>query len=206
MHTEHVHMLMGMLTIVMGAALWWKDRYPHSWARFVWPTSVLLVGFFMFIPVERATRTYMQVGIWDTMLSAFPANAAEWRVAVPTWFELLRKPHVLQHKITGVVGLVAGTVEFARARGGAIGWGRWVVPVSLLVVAVMLGVHGGTAEHLPHPVETMHHHIFGACFAGAGAALTAIEAGWLRYAAWRSVPPLFLLTGGVDMALFYRLH
>ena len=205
-HTEHVHMLFGILTMGMAGTFWWTDRYPDSPARFAWPSFVLLIGFFMFVPVERQTRTYVEVGIWDTFLSAFPANAAEWRTCVPAWLEMVHKPHVLQHKITGLAGLVAGTVEFARARGRAPGWGRWVVPISLSVVAGTLGVHGGTAAHLPHAVETLHHHIFGGCFAAAAVVLALTQAGPLHHRAWRIAPPVLLFVAGVDMALLYRLH
>lgn len=206
-HTEKVHVLFGALMALMGASAAWAYRHPRSPIRFVWPVSAFLLGFFMFVPVERQTRTYVDVGWWDTFRSAFPANVVELRDFASAWIAKLAMFHVLEHKVVGLLGMVAGVVEFQRARGtlGETGW-RWALPIALIGVGLALGLHGGNAEHLPHHVEVVHHRIMGGCFVAGGALLGLVEVGALRADPWRAMWTVLLMVAGVDLVLFYRIH
>lgn len=202
-HTEKVHVIFGLLCALTGALALWAARRPDSWPSRAWPVLTFLVGFFLFIPVEAQTRTYQEVGWWDTLLSAVPDNAGYW---ISNWFRYLDHWHVIQHKIGGFLIMVAGTVEYQRARGrlAAPSWG-WVFPSLLVGIAAAFGVHGGSASHLPHLSEQVHHWVFGAALALAALSLVAVRAGWLRHPAARGAWAALVLLVGLDLALFYRL-
>jgi hypothetical protein len=198
-HTEIVHVYFGAGTILTASALLWARYRPNSAARFVWPTLTLLLGLFHLIPVEAQTRTYLQVGWWDTFLSAFPSDLG-------AWIAMLAKIHVVQHKAAGVLAIWVGAVELGRATGRLTAdWWRWSLPVCLVGIGLLFSIHGGTHTHLPHRVEQVHHWIFGTCFVAAGSLLALVEADRLRQPAWRTAWILLVLVAGLDLTLFYRL-
>jgi len=201
-HTEKVHSIFGLLAFVTGALALWSAYHPAHRARLVWPVLAFLIGFFLFIPVEAQTRTYKEVGWWDTLLSAVPDNAGYW---ISNWFRYLDQWHVVQHKIGGFLIMVAGVIEWRRARGRlALSW-RWAFPVLLVGIALAFGVHGGSGEHLPHRIEVTHHQLFGIALGLAGVALALTHAGRLRHPAWRGLWAILVMVVGLDMAFFYRL-
>ena len=205
-HTEKVHVLFGVLTVLTGGAAVWSVYRPASAARRVWPALAFLLGLFMLIPVERGTRTYSEVGWWHTLLSAFPVTAVEFQTYLHAWIAKVGTTHVLQHKLTGVAGVITAGIEWGRARASLRDprW-RWLLPLGLLAVGCGLGLHGGTHQHLPNPVEQLHHKIYGGCFATAAVILALVEGGVVP-ARWRFAWPVLMFAAGLDMMLFYRLH
>ena len=203
-HTERVHVLFGVLTAITGGTALWSVYRPRSAARYIWPVLTLLLGFFDVFPLERGTRTYVEVGWWQTFISAFPAPG-DWHTYASVWLEKFKTRHVLQHKLTGLVVMTTAGIEWARARAvlTSPAW-RWVLPLGLLAIGCGLGLHGGTHAHLPHAVEVLHHRIYGVCFAIAGSGLALVESGWLS-ARWRWVWPVPVIIAGLDLMLFYRL-
>ena len=203
-HTEKVHVLFGVLTAITGGTALWSVYHPRSAARYIWPVLTLLLGFFDLFPLERGTRTYVEVGWWQTFVSAFP-GPGDWQTYATVWLEKLKTRHVLQHKLTGLAVMATAGIEWARAIAvlKASSW-RWVLPVGLLAIGCGLGIHGGTHAHLSHGVEVLHHRIYGVCFAVAGSVLALVESGRLA-PRWRSVWPLLVIAAGVDLMLFYRL-
>jgi hypothetical protein len=169
----------------------------------VWPALAFLIGFFLFIPVEAGSRTYQDVGWWDTLRSAVPQHPGSW---LRDWAHYLSERHVIQHKVGSFCMMVVGVIEFCRARGRLAGaaWG-WALPLLLGSIAVAFGVHGGNAEHLPHRTEQIHHHIFGVAFGLAVVSLLLVRAGRLQGPWWRSLWAILVLLVGLDITFFYRL-
>jgi len=202
-HTEKVHVVFGILGAVAGALALVHAFRPASRAQFVWPLIAILIGFCLFIPVEAQTRTYQEVGWWDTILSVVPESPRYW---FDNWFAKLASWHVLQHKAAGLMIMVVGVVEFLRARGrlATSGW-RFALPVLLVLIGLAFGIHGGTAVHLPHPTEKLHHRIFGVAFVLAGLVQALVEMGRLR-GAWRGAWALLVMLVGLDIAFFYRIN
>jgi uncharacterized membrane protein HdeD (DUF308 family) len=203
-HTEKVHVIFGLLAAVTGALALWSAYHPTRWARLIWPWLTFFIGFFLFIPVEAQTRTYVEVGWWDTLMSAVPDNADYW---ISNWFRYLNQWHVVQHKVGGFLIMAAGVIEFRRARGrlAAPAWG-WAFPVLLLGIAVAFGIHGGSTEHLPHLSEQVHHQIFGVALGLAGVALGLVNSDRLKHPGWKGLWAILVMVVGLDMAFFYRLR
>lgn len=201
-HTEKVHVVFGILGAVTGALALWHAFHPTSRARFVWPVLAFLIGFCLFIPVEAQTRTYQEVGWWQTILSVVPDSPRYW---LDNWFAKLASRHVVQHKAGGLLIMVVGVVEWQRARGrlATSAW-RFALPVLLVLIGLAFGIHGGTAVHLPHRTEQVHHRIFGVGFVLAGMVQALVEMGRLR-GAWRGAWALLVVLVGLDIAFFYRI-
>lgn len=202
-HTERVHVLFGLVGAIIGLLALWSSYHPQSRARFVWPILAFLVGFFLFIPVEAQTRTYQDVGWWETLRSFVPQHPGTW---VNDWLTYLPQRHVVQHKVGSLLMMAAGVIEWSRARSrlGAPGW-AWVFPALLLGVAVAFGMHGATAEHLPNRTEHLHHKVMGAAFAVAAVSLLLVRTGRLHSPFWQGLWAILVLVVGLDIALFYRL-
>lgn len=202
-HTEKVHVMFGLLAAVGGACGLRAVFRAGSPTRLVWPALAVLVGVFLFIPVEGHTLTYQQVGWWDTIVSAIPTDRANW---IPNWIATLSVRHVLQHKIGGLCIIVMGVVEYQRGRERlmAQGWGM-VLPVMLIGAGLAFGIHGGSAEHLPSRGEQVHHWLFGAAFVAAGSSLGLARSGVLRGRMWHGLWALLVLLVGLQIALLYRV-
>jgi hypothetical protein len=202
-HTEKVHVLLGLAGAVAGALAVWSTWRPESRARLVWPALAFLIGFFLFIPVEAQSRTYQDVGWWDTLVSAVPEHPGDW---LRDWFRYLPQWHVVQHKVGSCFMMLVGVIEFRRARGRLTGpaWG-WALPLLLSGIAIAFGVHGGTTEHLSHRTEQIHHRIFGLAFAVAAVSLVLVRTGRLHGRWWEGLWAILVLVVGLDIAFFYRL-
>jgi hypothetical protein len=203
-HTEKVHVLFGCAAAATGMLAIRHAHRPDSRTRLLWPAIGFLIGFCLFIPVEAQTRTYRDVGWWETLVSVIPQNPAAW---MADWFARLDHWHVIQHKVAGVLIMVACGIEWLRGRGAlqGRGWGQ-VLPVLLVGTGVALGVHGGTRQHLPTGVEQLHHQLFGVGFTLAGFALALWRAGAVRAAPFRWLWAALVMLVGLDIALFYRLE
>lgn len=201
--TEKVHVIFGAAAAVTGALALWGIRHPESRARVVWPVLAFLIGFFLFIPVEAGTRTYQDMPWWQTLGAFIPEHPGTW---LRDWLATARQPHALQHKVGSAFAMLAGVIEMARARGRLQGaaWGL-ALPALLIGVGVAFGVHGGTAAHLPHRAELVHHQLLGMAFGVAGLTLALVRAGKLRAHPWQAVWAVLLLIVGLDIALFYRI-
>jgi cytochrome bd-type quinol oxidase subunit 2 len=202
-HTEKVHVLFGLVAIVTGFLALWSSYHPDSRARLVWPILAFLIGFFLFIPVEAETRTYENVGWWETLRSFVPQHPETW---VSDWLRYCARWHVVQHKIGSFLMMVVGVVEFSRANGRlrAQGW-AWIFPTLLMGIAVSFGIHGGSVEHLPNRVEQVHHRVLGIAFAVAAVSLLLVRTGRLHGTFWQALWAMLVLVVGLDIALFYRL-
>src|SRR5262249_1099797 len=154
-------------------------------------------------PVESHSRTYQEVSWFGTIISPVPEHPATW---VRDWFKYLNHWHVIQHKVGSFLMMVAGVVEFQRARGQLRGtaWGL-VLPGLLLGVAIAFGIHGGSAEHLPFRTEQFHHHIIGIALLIAAVSLALVRTGHLRHLVWQHLWAVLILCIGLDITLFYRL-
>jgi len=201
-HTEKVHVVFGVVAAITGAFALWHALRQSSRARFVWPALAVLIGVCLFIPVEAQTRTYDEVGWWDTLLSLVPEQPEHW---IGNWFATLAAWHAVQHKIGGLLIMTVGVVEWQRARG-RLATSRWgyVLPVLLVAIGLTFGVHGGTAAHLPYRSEQIHHRILGVAFVLAGLVQALVESRRLT-GAWRGAWALLVLLVGLDIAFFYRL-
>ncbi len=202
-HTEKVHVIFGLAAAFTGLLALHHAYYPRSRARFAWPVLTFAIGFFLFIPVEAQTRTYQEVGWWDTLLSAVPDSPSYW---LHNWFAKLDHWHVIQHKVGGILIMAVGVVEALRAHG-RLGQRPWamLLPALLVGIGLAFGVHGGSREHLPHRSEQVHHWLFGAGFVLAGLTLWLHHSGVLRGAAFRGTWAMCVLLVGLDIAFFYRL-
>ncbi|HEU5171706.1 MAG TPA: hypothetical protein VFU46_14255 [Gemmatimonadales bacterium] len=202
-HTEKVHVIFGCAAAVTGALAVRHAYRPESRTRFVWPVIGFLIGFFLFVPVEAQSRTYEEVGWWETLASAVPQDPAGW---VADWFARLDHRHVIQHKIAGFLIMAAGAIEWLRAQGRLAGkpWGQ-LLPLLLIGIGLAFGVHGGTRQHLPHYVEQLHHWLFGVGFVLAGVALALWQHGLVRAPTFRGLWAALVLIVGLDIAFFYRL-
>ncbi len=202
-HTEKVHVFFGLMLAVVGGLALWSAYRPASPTRFLWPILAFLVGFVVFIPVEAQTRTYREVGWWSTILSAVPESPRYW---AQNWFRYLSEIHVIQHKVGGLLAMVAGVIEWYRIRGrlAAPGWG-WALPALLVGIGLAFGIHGGSVEHLPFRVEQVQHRIFGGAIVLAGVLLGLIRGGRLRHAVWAGSWAAVLLAAGLSITFFYRL-
>jgi hypothetical protein len=198
-HTEHVHLIFGVGLAVTGWLWLGALAYPRSSLRYLWPPLLFAVGFFLVIPTETQERTYVRVDAWNTFLSVFPNS-------LDVWLTTVKRPHVIQHKITGICAVLAGAVECTRAWGWLSGPGwRWALPLLTIAAGLAIGIHGGTHQHLPRLVEQAHHWILGGTLVLGGAAdAVAIRFDSLRPIGQR-VLPLLVLIAGLDLALFYRL-
>jgi hypothetical protein len=201
--TEWVHVLFGMGIALIGALALWGLYRPHSPARQAWPVLAFLIGFFLFIPVEAGTRTYDHSTWWETLWRWVPEHPATWAA---DWLDKARQPHAMQHKIGATFAMVAGVVEFLRARGRLAGraWG-FVFPALVIGVAIAFGVHGGTAAHLSHRSELVHHQLMGVLFAVAGVSLALVRAGRLTAPAWKGLWAALVLLVGLDITFLYRI-
>jgi hypothetical protein len=202
-HTEHVHVLFGILAALVGALALWATYRPASAARLVWPVLTFLIGLCLFIPVEAQTRTYLAVGWWDTLRSVVPQHPLTW---VRDWLRYLPERHVVQHKLGALCIMGVGLIELLRARGRLPGAAcRWALPALLLGTGVAFGVHGGTAAHLSHRTEQVHHHVLGVALTVAATSLVLVRTGRVRGRAWEGVWAGLVLAVGLDIAIFYRL-
>jgi hypothetical protein len=202
-HTERVHVLFGCAAAATGALAVLHAHRPAGRAGGAWPAIGFLIGFCLFVPVEAQTRTYQDVGWWETLLSVVPQHPATWAA---DWFSRLDHWHVIQHKVGGILIMVACAIEWLRGRG-SLGGRSWqlVLPVLLVGIGLAFGVHGGTRQHLPSGVEQLHHRLFGFGFMLAGIALGLWRAGVVRAPAFRWLWGALVLLVGLDIALFYRL-
>lgn len=201
--TEKVHIIFGFGVALVGALALWSTYRPGSRARLVWPVLAFLIGFFLFIPVEAGTRTYDQATWWETLWRWVPEHPGAW---LTEWLDKARQPHAMQHKFGSAFAMLAGIVELQRARGRLAGraWG-FVFPALLIGVAIAFGVHGGTAEHLSHRSEVVHHQLMGVLFAAAGLSLAMVRAGWLTRPAWKGLWAALVLLVGLDITFLYRI-
>jgi hypothetical protein len=202
-HTEKVHVIFGLVGALTGFLALWSSYHPESRARFLWPILAFLIGLFLFIPVEAQTRTYQDMGWWETLRSVVPQHPATW---VSDWFRYLTHWHVVQHKVGSFLMMVAGGVELGRARGRltAPEW-AWIFPALLMGIAIAFGLHGGSAEHLPYQTEQLHHQVLGVAFAVAAVSLLLVRTGRLRGPAWQGLWAILVMAVGLDIAFFYRL-
>jgi uncharacterized membrane protein len=202
-HTEKIHVIFGILAAITGALALWSVYRPASRLRLVWPIIAFLIGLFLFIPVEAQTRTYQEVGWWDAFLSVVPQHPARW---ASDWFHFLPQRHVVQHKVGSLLMMSIGVIEFRRAQGRLSGktWGL-ALPVVLLGIAIAFGIHGGTAAHLSHRTEQVHHHLLGVAFAVAAIALALVRTGRVSGRPWDGFWAALILAVGIDIAIFYRL-
>lgn len=203
LHTEKVHVMFGLLA-AFGAACALRAAFrPESPARLVWPAVAILVGVFLFIPVEGHTLTYQDVGWWDTILSVLPTDRANW---IPNWIATLSVPHVLQHKIGGFAIITMGVVEWQRGRGSLQGNGWAVIlPLMLVIAGLAFGIHGGSSDHLPSRGEQVHHWIFGTAFVLAGLSLGLARTGRVEGRMWHGAWAVLVLLTGLQIALLYRV-
>ncbi|HEX6105996.1 MAG TPA: hypothetical protein VFZ26_10450 [Gemmatimonadales bacterium] len=202
-HTERVHVLFGAGLALLGLLAILAERRQNRLAATGWPILAFLIGLLLFIPVEAQTRTYTQVGWIELLRTIAPDRPATW---IEDWLDKARAGHVVQHKIGGLVAMIAGLVELGLARGWltSVGW-RHVLPAALVTVGLAFGIHGGTSHHLPFRLEQSHHHLLGTGLVVAGVTLALSRAGVLRRRAWAMVWPVLALLAGLNLALFYRL-
>ncbi len=202
-HTEKAHVILGLLAALAGALGLWGTYRPASPARPAWPVMTFLIGLVLFLPVEAQTRTYQEVGWWETLGSVVPQHPGSW---IRDWFQYLGHWHVVQHKVGSFLMMVAGVIEFQRGRGRLAGGAYGLVfPSLMLGVGLAFGVHGGSSEHLPNRTEQVHHHLLGAALGIAALSLALVRAGRLRHRAWQGVWAALVLAIGIDIGLFYRL-
>lgn len=203
-HTEKVHVILGSAAALAGTLALWQIYRPNSRARLYWPVLAFLIGFFLFVPVEARSRTYQEVGWWGVLLSAVPEHPTTW---LRDWLFYLPQRHVIQHKIGALCIMAIGVIEFRRGQGGLCGQTLGLaLPALLLGTAIAFGVHGGTALHLTHPVEQIHHRVLGAAFAAAAISLAMSRIGRLRAHFWKGLWAALVLAVGLDIAVFYRLR
>ena len=102
--------------------------------------------------------------------------------------------------------MIVGVIEYGRASGRLTSarW-AWVMPAALIAIGLALGVHGGSAKHLPSHVEQLHHWILGVGLGGSGVVLLLTQQGRLKARAWRSVWTVALVILGLELAFFYRI-
>ncbi len=202
-HTEKAHVLFGLGLMLIGTCALRSIWRPASPARFVWPALAFLIGWLLFVPVETQGRTYQTMSWWDVLWSFIPDTPSRW---IPDWIAMAGKRHVWQHKIGASLAMAAGAIEFLRARGRlrGVAWG-FALPALCAGVGIAFGVHGGTATHLSHHVEQVHHHVLGVAFVVAGVSLALVRAGRLRGRWWAGLWAVIVLVVGLDIALWYRL-
>ena len=202
-HTEKVHVYFGIGMVLLGVLALLAARDPKSWARTAWPLLGVVLGFLLFIPVEAQTRTYQEVGWWETLLSWIPPSAGAW---FADWLDKARQPHVVQHKLGGFLAMTIGAIELGVARRWLTrpAWSR-LLPWFSIAIGLSFAIHGGTEHHLPSATEQLHHWIMGAGFVGGGVLLGLHQQGILRAPHWKYAWPLLVVATGLDIALFYRL-
>jgi len=201
-HTEKVHVLFGLGVALLGLMALHAAWRPASLTRYVWPALSVLIGVLLFVPVEAGTRTYQEVSWLETWHSWVPQNAATW---LSDWFTAAAAPHVIQHKVAGVLAMAMGIIAFGRARGRLAGGWERTMPTVMIATGLALGVHGGGVEHLPTLREQAHHWILGAGFGAAGISLWLVQRGTLAAPGWRFAWPAIVALTGLDLVLFYRL-
>jgi hypothetical protein len=195
--------MFGIVAALVGALALWGTYRPVSLARLTWPVLTFLIGFCLFVPVEAQSRTYQVTGWWDTFVSVVPQHPLTW---VRDWLHYLTQRHVIQHKVGALCIMAVGVIEHLRARGrlAGLGW-QLALPALMFGTAIAFGVHGGTAAHLSHRTEQIHHHVLGVALVVAAVSLALARTGMLRARAWEGVWAVLVLVVGLDIALFYRL-
>jgi len=136
--SEFNHHLAGLFVLIGGLFLLVGQELSQRWrfVRFVWPSALLLAGFFVLV--------------WsDTEL--WPFGPRTWGDALATNRE------VLQHKIFAAILLILGVVELQRIRGRLQAvWASLLFPVLAVTGSFLLLFHmhqGG--EHGSHHMEVM---------------------------------------------------
>lgn len=202
-YTEKVHVVFGVMIILTGGLALWGTIRPRGPGASLWPLVAFLMGFGLFIPVEAHSRTYQGVGWADAILSFVPPHPATW---VQDWFHYLPYRHAIQHKLSAMIAMSVGVLEFARARG-RLAEGTWKLafPALLLGVAVSLGIHGGTGGHLMYSSEQRQHHMMGVALAVGGITLALVRTGRLPARPWASTWAALLLLIGLVVTFSYRL-
>jgi len=202
-HTERVHVYFGLGLILIGVLAAVGERRRGGPAQLISALLVLGIGLALFVPVEEGTLTYREVGWLAVLRSIVPNDPGTW---LSQWWTHATAPHVIQHKVGGFLAVLAGVIEVGRARrwwdGTAAGL---ALPILSVGTGAAFGIHGGTADHLPNPVEQVHHWLLGGGLALAGVLLGLQRTGKLRHPAWRYAWPVLVILVGLQIALFYRL-
>jgi hypothetical protein len=202
-HTERTHLLFGAAVALMGLVALLAEARRSQLARCAWPVLAIAIGVVLFIPVESQTRTYSSMEWTAYLLTLAPDDPAGW---IGDWIRYARASHVAQHKIGGMVAMIAGLVELGIARRWlrSPAWPR-LLPVCLVIVGLAFGVHGGSSRHLPFATEQLHHRLLGLGLVAGGGTLGLHQAGVLRHRYWAMVWPGLALLAGLSLTLFYRL-
>jgi hypothetical protein len=202
-YTEWVHVYFGILVALVGGLALLAVIRPAGPARFAWPVVLILTGLVLFIPVEAQSRTYEVADWWDALRSVLPSSG---RAYLGEWFGHLNHLHAIQHKAAAVFMMVAGVVEYRRARGqpASFGWG-WLFPLLILGVALSFGLHGGSMGHGIQPSERWEHRLMGVVLAAAAVALALVRMGRLQGKGFEGLWAALVLALGLHLTLFYRL-
>lgn len=186
-HTEFSnfnHHFSGWLVLVMGmamtgAALWAgkQSRFAHLW-------PMLTLGVALFI-LYRSDPEY-------------------WPFGPRTLTELLGDREAIEHKLSGVIVLTMGSVEWLRARGT---FSHWVWGMIFPWLAIM----GGTTLlfHL-HPISNFNylgranspHTTEGITAILAGMTYLLGSVGIMKQRWWGLVPALFVILMGVQLIVY----
>jgi hypothetical protein len=202
-HTERTHLLFGAGLALMGLLAMLAGARRSEVARSAWPVLAIAIGVVLFIPVESQTRTYSSMEWGAYLLTLAPDDPTRW---IGDWIRYAHAGHVAQHKLGGMVAMIAGLVELGIARR----WLRspawpYLLPVCLVTVGLAFGVHGGSSHHLPFSTEQLHHRLLGLGLVVGGGTLGLHQAGVLRHRYWTMVWPVLALLAGLGLTFFYRL-
>lgn len=196
---EISHALFGVGLAVTGLAALRGWRKPDSPVRCLWPVPLLVVSFNLLVPAESPIDLGEPVGLWETLTDLYPVDLGAWLAGLEHF-------HIVQHRVTALLGLLAGGVELARG-ADLIGPRKWgfLLPLGSVAAGLLLGFHGLGEEHIVHMEQRIHHTIFAVCFVTGGVALGLYRTGRVAHVLWRDAWAVLVVLAGLDFAFFYRI-
>lgn len=178
------HNLSGWLLLPIGLAMllaaWGRSRFP--WVTLLWPALMLVLAAFVL----------------------YRSDPYAWPYGVKGFAESLAERKVFEHKLSGLIILVMGLVEWLRARKTLVHW-LWGMIFPLLAIA------GGTVLFFHvHPESNFNylgrfnqpHVTEGITAIHTGVTYILSERKLVRGSWWAFIPPLLVLLMGVQLILY----
>lgn len=190
----------------------WKEHiafsnFNHNFSGWL----VLLMGVAMVVPIvssegwrSRLTLVWAALALGLAAFVLYRSDPEHWPLGVRTLAETLGDRETVEHKLSGVIILAMGVVEWLRARGTVSHW-AWGL------ILPWLAITGGTILlfHV-HPVSNFNYlgrnnqpHITeGITAILIGVTYLLGEWGIIRQRWWRFVTPLLVVLMGVQLIVY----